>query len=289
MTGRQRPINGAVDPGKRARIATALSYALAIGWAVVALFPMYWLLTSSLKSNFELFSSPWGFPETFRFSNYVNAWRTARIGTYTLNSVYLTIGSLVLGLLLAVPAAYPLVRLNGRVSRSLYRLFVFGIVIPVNSALIPLFIMFVRLRLVDTYLGLLLFYTATNVPFNVFLLYGFLHSFPPALEEAGLIDGASLAQIIGRIVLPVMQPALATAAVLSFLNKWNELLFALTFVSSQPRRTLPAGLTYFTDMFATDYGPLLAAVVVSIIPVLVFYVALQNNIVTGLTAGALKS
>jgi raffinose/stachyose/melibiose transport system permease protein len=148
--------------------------------------------------------------------------------------------------------------------------------------------MYARIGLTDSQLGLFLFYTARNIPFNIFIIYGFMKTVPRDLDESALIDGASVSQILFRVIIPIVKPAIATTSILNFLTKWNEFMFALTFLSSQEKRTLPCGLTYFFDMFSKDYVPMLAAIVMSIAPIVFFYVIMEKNVVAGLTAGAVK-
>jgi raffinose/stachyose/melibiose transport system permease protein len=270
------------------RASTLLLYLLATLWGIASLYPILWLILSSLKTNYELLSSPWTLPHTLRIENYIAAWNTAKVGVYFVNSVFLTLVPLIVGTILGLLAMYPLSRLNTRISFSLYMLFVFGTIIPINSLLIPLFVMFARMKLVDTHLGLLLFYTATNIPFSVFILYGFMKTVPKELDESALIDGAGFLRILFAILIPVIKPAIVTSAILNFLSKWNEFMFALTFLSSQLKRTLPCGLTYFADRFEMNYAPMFAGLVLSIMPIVIFYLLMEKQVVAGLTAGAVK-
>jgi len=273
---------------KKLSINKILVYVLALLWFVITFYPVFWLITSSIKTNFDLLSNPWGLPIKPAFQNYTRAWEVAKIRIYFFNSIYLTLVPMIIGLFLSLLAVYPISRLNTKISFGLYLLFVFGIIIPVNSLLVPLFVMFSRLKLTDSQLGLLLFYTARNIPFNIFIIYGFLKTVPLELDESAIIDGASVSQIIIKIMVPVIKPAIATTSILNFLTKWNEFLFALTFLSSQEKRTLPCGLTYFFDMFSIDYAPMLAGIVMSIAPIVIFYILMEKNVVAGLTAGAIK-
>ena len=263
-------------------------YALAVLWFLVTFYPVFWLVMSSFKTNFDLFSNPWSLPLKPVVQNYIKAWKVANVSVYFVNSIYLTLGPLIVGLVLSLFAVYPISRLNLKISTGLYLLFVFGIVITVNSLLIPLFVMFARLKLTDSQFGLFLFYTARNIPFNIFIIYGFMKTVPRELDESALIDGANVSQILFRVIIPIVKPAIATTSILNFLTKWNEFMFALTFLSSQEKRTLPCGLTYFFDMFSKDYAPMLAAIVMSIAPIIIFYVIMEKNVVAGLTAGAVK-
>jgi raffinose/stachyose/melibiose transport system permease protein len=270
------------------KLKQTLYYLIAVIWGLVTFYPILWLLISSLKTNYELLASPWTFPSIPRFENYVAAWRIAKIGVYFFNSVLLTTLPLVASMIVGVVAVYPISRLNLKVTVVLYLIFVFGTIIPVNSLLVPLFIMLARLKLVDTQLGLLLFYTATNIPFNVFILYGFMRSIPVELDESALIDGAGFFRILFSVIVPVVKPAIVTAAILNFLNKWNEFMFALTLLSTQLKRTLPCGLVYFADRFAMNYAPMFAGLVLSVIPIILFYLLMQRQVIAGLTAGAVK-
>lgn len=273
---------------KKLSLNKILVYVLAILWFVITFYPVFWLVTNSLKTNFDLLSNPWGLPIRPAFQNYTRAWEVAKISTYFFNSIYLTLVPMIIGLFLSLLAVYPISRINTKISFGIYLLFVFGIIIPVNSLLVPLFVMFSRLKLTDSQFGLLLFYTARNIPFNIFIIYGFLKTVPLELDESAIIDGANVSQIILKIMVPIIKPAIATTSILNFLSKWNEFLFALTFLSSTKKRTLPCGLTYFFDMFSIDYAPMLAGIVVSIAPIVLFYILMEKNVVAGLTAGAVK-
>jgi raffinose/stachyose/melibiose transport system permease protein len=273
---------------KKISVNKILVYALALLWFVITFYPVFWLVMNSLKTNFDLLGNPWGLPIRPAFKNYKRAWEVAKIGTYFFNSIYLTLVPMIIGLVLSLLAVYPISRVNTKLNFFLYLLFVFGIIIPVNSLLVPLFVMYSRLKLIDSQFGLLLFYTSRNIPFNIFIIYGFLKTVPLELDESAIIDGANVAQIIVKIMVPVIKPAIATTSILNFLTKWNEFLYALTFLSSQKKRTLPCGLTYFFDMFSVDYAPMLAGIVVSIAPIVIFYILMEKNVVAGLTAGAVK-
>ena len=258
-------------------------------YATVGLFPLLWLLASSFKSNLEVLENPWGLPAVMRFQNYSNAWTMGNLGIYLWNSTYVTLSSLVLGLVVSILAVYPLARSTGKLNRYLYLFIGAGVVIPVNTLLVPLFVMFTNMKvMINNPLSLILIYTAMNIPFNVLILYGFMQQLPVEIDESAIMDGTPVFRLIFSIIIPVLKPALATASVLSFLSKWNELLFAITFITDSLKRTLPAGLATFVGRFTIDYSSFFAGLIVSIIPTALFYIAMQKQVIAGLTAGTVK-
>ena len=219
-------------------------------YATVGLFPLLWLLASSFKSNLEVLENPWGLPAVMRFQNYSNAWTMGNLGIYLWNSTYVTLSSLVLGLVVSILAVYPLARSTGKLNRYLYLFIGAGVVIPVNTLLVPLFVMFTNMKvMINNPLSLILIYTAMNIPFNVLILYGFMQQLPVEIDESAIMDGTPVFRLIFSIIIPVLKPALATASVLSFLSKWNELLFAITFITDSLKRTATRRLGHFRGTF----------------------------------------
>ena len=258
-------------------------------YATLGIVPLLWLVANSFKSNREIWENPWGLPAVLQFHNYANAWTLGNIGTYLWNSSYITGASLVLGLLVSILAVYPLARSTRKLNRYLYLFIGAGVIVPVNTLLVPLFVMFSNMKvMINNPMSLILIYTALNIPFNVLILYGYMQQIPVDIDESAIMDGTPVFRLIFGIIVPVVKPALATAAVLSFLSKWNELLFAVTFITDSVKRTLPAGLATFVGRFTIDYSSFFAGLVISIIPTVLFYVAMQKQVISGLTAGAVK-
>jgi len=265
-------------------------YIVLLGYAALVILPMIWLLYTSLKSNREIFASAWEMPRAPHWENFVYAWVRAGIGRYFLNSVFVTTISVALILVVSAMAAYALTRFSFRGNRLIFYAFLAGLMIPTQLALIPLFFLINGLRLLDTYAGLILVYIAFSLPFTVFVLSAFLRTLPHELAEAALIDGCTHTQAFWRVMLPLAQPGLVTAAIFNFLGIWNEYLFALVFISSERLRTLPLGLAnlLIVSHYESDWGALFAGLIMVMIPTLLAYSLLQGQLTKGITVGALK-
>jgi N-acetylglucosamine transport system permease protein len=265
-------------------------YIILVAYAAVVILPMLWLLYTSLKSNREIFASAWGLPATPHWENFVYAWVRAGIGRYFLNSVFVTVVSVALILLISAMAAYALTRFSFRGNRLIFYAFLAGLMIPTQLALVPLFFLINSMRLLDTYTGLILVYIAFSLPFTVFVLSAFFRTLPHELAEAALIDGCTQSQAFWRVMLPLAKPGLVTAAIFNFLGIWNEYLFALVLISSEQLRTLPLGLAnlLIVSHYESDWGALFAGLVMVMIPTLLAYSLLQGQLTKGITVGALK-
>lgn len=274
------------------RLKRVILHATLVVYLVIVVYPMLWVLISSVKKSQELFTSesPWELPKVFYWHNYVRAWTEGKFGNYFLNSVIITLGSLAVVLVTATLASYALARFHFRWSRPLIYYFIAGMTLPVQLMLIPLFFLLMKLTLLNTYAGMILIYSAVSLPFSVFVLTGFFQALPEELHDAASIDGCSEFQVFWRVMLPLMRPGLITVAIFNFLGIWNEYLYALVFITDEKIRTLPLGLANLaiTKQYDTDIGALFAGVVIVMIPALLVYVVLQNYLTKGLTAGAIK-
>jgi ABC-type glycerol-3-phosphate transport system permease component len=274
----------------QAAIATLLlAYA---GWVV---FPMVWLAYSSLKPDAAIFRDTFALPQLddLRFDNYVRAWHGASFGDYFFNSVLVTAASVALIVGLGAMAAYALARFYHPAARFTFWLFLAGLMIPAQLAVVPLFFEMKALGLLNSRLGLILVYTANGLPFAVFVLAGFFRALPRSLYEAATIDGCGEFAAFWRVMLPLARPGLVTVAIFQFIGVWKEYFFAFMLVGGDPdgsSRTLPLGLANLsiTSQFRTDYGMLFAGLVLVTIPILIVFIALQRHIVKGIAAGALK-
>lgn len=270
--------------------------ALVLGaYALWVLFPMVWVAYSSLKPDAEIFRHTFALPRLhdLRFDNYAHAWREARFGEYFLNSVFVTTSAVVLIVLLGAMAAYALTRFYHPASRTLFWLFLAGLMIPAQLSVVPLFFELRALGLLNSRLGLILVYTANGLPFAIFILAGFFRSLPRGLYEAAVIDGCTEFSAFWRVLLPLARPGLVTVAIFQFIGVWKEYFFAFMLVGGDPSgtaHTLPLGLANLsiTAEFRTDYGMLFAGIVLVTVPILITYVLLQRHIVKGVAAGALK-
>jgi raffinose/stachyose/melibiose transport system permease protein len=266
----------------------ALRYLVLGVLSATTLFPLVWMAYSSLKSNPEIIRSALALPTVPRFENYANAWRIANIGAYFFNSVFVSLASIVCTVLVGASAAFILAKFRFRLSRAVSLLFVVGMLIPLQAVLVPLFSQMRDLRLLNTPWSLILVYTAFGLPLTVFLMESFIASFPDSIMEAAVIDGASVPRIFASVILPMSGPAVATAAILNFLNNWKEFSFALVFITDEAKKTLPLGLYNFLGAYTADYAGLMAALAIATAPTLVLYLVLQDRIIDGMTAGAVK-
>lgn len=259
--------------------------------ALSSLSAFAWVFNSSMKTNTEFIQkSPWSLAEASHWENYANAWENAHVGTFFGNSVIVSVSATVLGVVLAAFAAYPLARIPFRLSGVVLSLFVLGLMVPWMVTFIPLYVTMLDLGLLDTRIGLILVYATYNLPFNVFVLVGFMRTLPRELEEAAAVDGASPTRSFVSVIVPLLWPGLASVTIISFLQNWNEFFYALVLIQSEENMTLPLGLFQLGQ--AADYGTnwvtLFAGMMITVVPVLLVSAILHNHITKGMTTGALK-
>lgn len=279
----------------RVRLSQPLLVAVLLGYAAWVLFPMIWVAYSSLKPDEAIFRDTFALPalDELHFDNYRRAWREARFGEYVVNSVVITVTSVALIVLLGAMTAYALARFSHPLGRVTFWLFLAGLMIPAQLAMVPLFFELRALGLLNSRLGLILVYTANGLPFAIFVLAGFFRALPRTLYEAALIDGCNESGAFWRVMLPLARPGLVTVAIFQLIGVWKEYFFAFMFTSGDVEggaRTLPLGLANLsiTAQYRTDYGMLFAGIMLVTLPILVLYAALQRHIIKGVTAGALK-
>jgi raffinose/stachyose/melibiose transport system permease protein len=258
---------------------------LALAWVAPAVF----IVATSLKSTPDVMNTGAFTPPTEVFlQNYPSAWQRGRFNVTFLNSVIITLVKVPLGLALSAMAAYALSRVELRGKKALLALLIFGTMIPFQVMLAPLFTLVNSMGLLNTYIGVWLPYIAFGVPYQVFILHGFFKDVPKELSEAALIDGASHFTTFRRIFLPISLPVLAALLILDFVSTWNEFAMALVLLLDGKNWTLPLSLMAFQGEFGSDYGPLNAAIVTTVMPAVIVYLIFQRYFVGGLTAGAVK-
>lgn len=272
---------------KRLSVQT-ITYLMLAAFAVTTLFPLIWMFYSSFKTNQDIALGTFSLPTVWHWQNYVDAWQTAKIGTYFLNSVFVSIGAIAATIVAGASAAFILAKFPFRLRGLVYGFFIVGMLIPLQSVLVPLFIQMRDFKLLDSPWSLILSYTAFGLPITIFLMESFIRSFPDSILEAAILDGASIRRIFLSLVLPMSQPVVATVAILNFLNNWKEFSFALIFLTTDEKKTLPLGLYNFLGAYTADYAGLMAALMIASVPLLVLYFLLQEQIIRGMTAGAVK-
>ncbi|WP_029076936.1 carbohydrate ABC transporter permease [Kaistia adipata] len=261
---------------------------LQLGLCVVILLPFFWMVSVSLKPAAEPFAIParlW--PENPTFENYLTAFRP-EFRTYFLNSVVVSLSTVVITVTLALFAAYSFTRTQMRLLSILMVLVIVAQMFPASAIIIPIYKMMKAADLLNTYTSLILAYVTVTLPVAIWMLRGFLARLPVALEEAAAIDGAGPFKIFFLIILPLCKPGIVATAVFVLIVTWQEFLFALSFTSTKEMRTLPVGMNDFIGQYGIRYGELMASSVLISVPVIAIFFLLQRQFVAGLTAGAVK-
>jgi raffinose/stachyose/melibiose transport system permease protein len=266
-----------------------LAYAVLMVFALSAILPFLWLLIGSLKTNVDALTSPaFSLPSAPQWVNYEHAWIVGGFRRYFKNSAVIATVSDVVVLCLAAPASFAFARRHFLGDRMLFGLIIMGMVLPPQIALTALFRLLKGLGVLDTYLALILPYTAFHLSLCVFVLRGYFAELPVELSEAAALDGASAWQVFYRVLLPLTRPMLVSLGLLNFIWMWNEFLFAVSFIYTDELKTIPAGLFSFVGREYSDLGAMAAGIVLSMIPVVLLYLVFQRQIVRGLIGGALK-
>ena len=276
--------------GQRLTLDRVLTIGLPVAFFLAfTLFPIYWLVNSSLKPSAELFTFPpkyW--PDAPTLANYGKALFGTRLGTLYLNSVVVATLTCLGLFALIVFAGYAMARFRFRGRAIVLVLFLLGQVLPHVVMLIPAFTLLKSAGLLDTRAALVLVYIVILLPFSVMTMRGFYQSIPPDLEEAAMIDGCSRTGALFRVVLPAAMPGLVATTIYGFINAWNELIFAVILIASPKLQTLPVGLMSMSDEMRTEYGLMLATAVLALIPSLALFAYIQRYLTSGLAAGAVK-
>jgi raffinose/stachyose/melibiose transport system permease protein len=269
--------------------ANILLYAFLGLWTAVQLFPLYWMLTFSLKDNNEIFgANVIGIPHVWRWENYTSVLTRGKVGTYFLNSVLVTGATIVLTSIVALMATYAMTRMIWKGRRLANNIVMLGLTVPIHTAILPIFIILRSLKMTNSYQALIVPYSAFALAMAIMICSSLMEGIPRELEEAAFIDGCSVYGIFWRIILPLMRPAIATISIFTYLQSWNELMFATIFISDSNYRTLTVGIQTLSGSYTTDWGPIGAALVVATFPTLIIYAFMSNKIQESLVIGAVK-
>jgi raffinose/stachyose/melibiose transport system permease protein len=260
---------------------------LLIIYVIIIVLPMVWVVLSSLKTNNEFFTVPLGLPKTPLLQNYLTAWQTG-LSQYFLNSVIVTVVSVVLTVSMAAACAYGLSRFRFKGEKVALYAVLAALLLSPQVALLPLYRLLNNMNLYNTYWAIILPYAGFRLPFVIFLMRAYFLDFPRELEMSAQIDGCNTFTSFLLIVLPISKPIIATGAIVSTRFFWNEFLFALVFIDDKEKMTIPVGLTNFQSALETDYSSLMAGIVMAAIPMIVVYLALQRQFIRGLASGSVK-
>lgn len=268
----------------------SVNHIFLLGYLAIILFPFLFVLFSSVKSNnAEISSNPFGIPTTFIWDNYVKAWVNAKISTYFFNSLYISVAAAITTIIIASMASYAITRMRYvKMSKWLFQFILLGMLIPGNALILPIYGLIRKMNILDSHWALYIPYTAVAIPFSVIILAAFMRSIPSELEEAAVVDGLGPIGIFVKMIIPLTVPAMVTVFIVNFLGNWNEFLLANYFISTDELRTLPVGMVGFRDAYNTNYAQMSAGIVYSVVPVMVIYAVLQEQIIEGLTAGSVK-
>lgn len=257
--------------------------------ALVQIFPLYWLFTFSLKDNIQIFqTNPLGLPSPYHFENFTDVLQNGNVASFLLNSVIVTVSTIFISTILSTMAAYAIARMKWKWSSRALLFFLMGMMIPLHATLVPLFIFLKRTRLYDTPFALILPYVAFAIPMAIYIFVGFFKTIPREMEEAACLDGMNIYGIFIKIMVPLIRPAIATVAIFTYLSCWNELMFAISFISKPQWKTLTVGIMGMVGMYATNWGALGAGLVVATVPTLIIYLLMSGEIQKSFTTGALK-
>ncbi len=273
---------------KKITLPYVLIYIFLILMVVLYLLPLVWVFTVSFKTNAEIFTNPFGLPEGIFFENYHIAWTAGKLGIATANSFFVCVVTLVLSMIIGSMVSFAIGRMRWKLSGLTMVYFMTGMMIPVHCVLIPLFTRFAKVGLSNNLWGLILPYLTFALPTTIYIMTGFFKGMPNELIESATIDGCSIYQIFYKIALPLCKTGLFVTGLMTFVANWNELLLAMVFISDDTKKTLPVSLSKFVGPYNTNYSQMFAAIIIAIIPTIVVYCAFSNQIVDGLTAGAVK-
>jgi len=268
----------------------ATSHVLLAVWTIIVIVPFLWVVLSSFKTTKEILASPFSLPAHWQFDNYAHAWTDAGIRQFFLNTVIVVGVALVLVMLLGAMCAYVLARFKFPGSRFIYYLMLAGLTFPIFLAIVPLFFILKNTHLINTLPGLIMVYVAFALPFTVFFLYAFFRTLPDDVYEAALIDGAGEWRAFFRIMLPMARPGIAAVAIFNFLGLWNQFLLPVALNTDQSRYVLTQGMASFASQagYAVDFGALFAAVVITVVPVLIVYVIFQRRLEGSVSRGTFR-
>ena len=272
----------------QSKIIKGIIYVFLTLLALVYLLPLLWVVITSLKDDAVLMISPWALPERPMFENYSFAWTMGNLGRSTWNSFVVCTITLVLSMVFGSMAAYAIAILRWKLANATMTYFLIGMMIPVHCVLIPLFIQFSKIGLSNTLTGIIIPYITFSLPITIYILVGFFQGIPRELFEAACIDGCSVYRMFTHVAVPLAKTGFMVTGLMSFVANWNELLLAMVFISKEAKKTLPVSLTKFVGPYNTNYCQMFEAIVLAIIPTVVVYCCFANNIVDGLTQGAVK-
>lgn len=269
------------------RVKQFVIYFIFIFFSLLIIYPLFWILSNSLKTNKEFYNNTFSLPNHLEIGNYLQAWKEG-ISLYYLNSIIVTAITVALILVVSTLAAYAITRFRFKHHKLLLALLLGGMFVSPQTAVLPLYNLLRYLRIYDSYAAMIIPILAFRISFSIFLLFPAFQSFPKELEEAAVLDGCTSFEIYRKMILPVCKPAVTVCLLLNLIYTWNEFTFSINFISSEKYYTIPIGLMAFSQALYTDWVVLLSGIVLAIMPVLVIFIIFQKYFVAGLTVGSVK-
>lgn len=266
----------------------SLKYLVLAVFVFVFGYPIFLMITSSFKENMEIFSSPLGLPKSFSLDNYIEVWSVVNFSDYIWNSIIVSSAAVFIVLFVSSMAGFYLARYRFKWNIFLLLFFMVGLMLPMKLAVIPLYIMMMKLGLLDTLFSLIFIYVAGGIPFAVFLFYGFFRTVPRALEDSARLDGCNDFQIYYKIVLPLMKPAISIVGIVNLINVWNDFFYPLIFIRTDTLKTIPLGMLTLFGEYDTQWNLLFAGLTLSSLPMLIAFLFASRQFMDGLTQGAIK-
>ena len=291
MTAKEKKSPGQLRfrSGGRKSFSNILVYGVLILWALLCLFPVYWMITFSLKDNAEIFGeNVIGLPRHWLWSNYARAMTLGQMGRYFLNSFLVAVISIAITLTASCMATYAMTRLVWKGRDRMNKFFMLGLTIPIHAAIVPLYVVLGKAHLLNSLAALFVPYSAFALAMGILICTGFMGDIPYDLDEAAFLDGCGVWGIFFKVIVPLMVPAVATVGIYTFLQCWNELMFATVFNSSEAYKTLPVGIQGLAGQYLREWGPTGAALAIATLPTLLVYVFLSKKIQDSFIDGAVK-
>ncbi|XKO55693.1 carbohydrate ABC transporter permease [Lysinibacillus fusiformis] len=256
--------------------------------ATISLYPILLMVLSSFKKSVDIYKDPLGFPSSFSLDTYRTLLSKIPFTTYFMNSLFVSIVSVVLIVVVCSLASFYIARFKFSWNHALFFIFLLGMMIPIKLGIVPLFILMRDLGLINSLWSLILMNTATGIPLSMLILTGFFKTIPSELEEAARMDGAGNLRVLWYVVLPLMRPALGTVVIINFIAAWNDFFFPLIFITEKMKRTIPVGMMSLFGEHSADWGSLFAGLTLASLPMILLFFIASKQFMEGLTAGAIK-
>jgi N-acetylglucosamine transport system permease protein len=286
----EEPVQRTSQVPAREKVFGGVSHGVLVLWSLIVVLPLLWTLMTSFKTTSQIFSSPFSLPTSLNFVNYVNAWTTAGIGSYFLNTIIVVTSALVLVMILGAMCAYVLARFSFPGNRLVYYAMLAGLTFPIFLAIVPLFFTLKNLGILNTLPGLIITYVAFALPFTVFFLFSFFKTLPDEIAEAAALDGAGEWKTFFLVMLPMAKNGMTSVLIFNFLGLWNQFLIPVALNTNVKNYVLSQGMAAFASQagYSVDFGALFAAVVITVTPVLVVYIIFQRQLQGSVSQGTLK-